>query len=738
MSYLDRKDLISADLRSRIISTKGTIRYYNTDKNIAYIYMKLVTENEDGVEQLIQKEEASNYSVTITVKKPGNVTKDIIGVLSEDLVDETCAIYKFALTSEFTDQVNDYLCETVVKNDTKELVMDTFIYSVKADMLTGLNGEIIIDPDTSILKQLIEKVQKVNNINDVEISETETYSNKKIEEKFTGVDAQLNTIVQNKTDITTTDNIQQQVNNLVLGAVGDGNNAEVVQARGVYNTLNERFDYIDSSKLNKLLLKNIVLNSNLSSQTNWNFLLSDGTVINNECVFTATARYGSFYQILPNNPILGHKYYVGAKVKATSNLISLDYCESVSGSNHIRIKHSGSGNYELLSSIIQVSTNVLSRIRVLDDRSSGWNNISCKEFMLIDLTEMFGIGNEPTKEQFEELIYKNKTSYFVETNSVLNAISVDIFPKNEDKKQKYPLIVYKNNLDITLAWKYNSSKDIRIHIEPVGANGLYQVGRIAFVDNLGESVSDDFALVETIYQNAVTDWISPYIMKAINTGDGDKVGGEYDFVGGCHSYTNTASGIPTARLVTAKLRIDGSDITNNGIYYSNNVDLICTNRIQGNNTKKADGTGREILEEVVTFTVRQGEIAVDNKIKPLEDVRIDRYYGMQSYINQYKLDSGTVYYVNGKDNIIYPLGTSNGGTLTDGSTCRKMIVTTSNHILSMELDDIGLTKKRLITTTDNLAFWSNDKLYFQLINQYTTVTVGSMLYWSGKYKFTSS
>lgn len=34
--------------------------------------------------------------------------------------------------------------------------------------------------------------------------------------------------------------VQQQVNNLVLGAVGDGNNAEVVQARGSFNTLNDR------------------------------------------------------------------------------------------------------------------------------------------------------------------------------------------------------------------------------------------------------------------------------------------------------------------------------------------------------------------------------------------------------------------------------------------------------------------------------------------------------------------
>ena len=42
-------------------------------------------------------------------------------------------------------------------------------------------------------------------------------------------------------------NVQQQVNNLVLGAVGDGNNAEVVQARGGYSTLNDR---INNNELN--------------------------------------------------------------------------------------------------------------------------------------------------------------------------------------------------------------------------------------------------------------------------------------------------------------------------------------------------------------------------------------------------------------------------------------------------------------------------------------------------------
>ena len=54
---------------------------------------------------------------------------------------------------------------------------------------------------------------------------------------------QLDNIALEKADNLKVDNVQQQVNNLVLGAVGDGNNAEVIQARGDFATLNDRIDY---------------------------------------------------------------------------------------------------------------------------------------------------------------------------------------------------------------------------------------------------------------------------------------------------------------------------------------------------------------------------------------------------------------------------------------------------------------------------------------------------------------
>lgn len=199
MSYLDRKDLLSADLMTRSITKEGSIKYYNTDKNVANIYIKLMATSSDGVQKEVAVDEASNYTVKIDVIKPKtNQIRTVPGVLNTDLPDETCAIWKFELGEDFTNQIGEAICQAYVKNATQNLTMKYFAYTVEADKLTGLNSEIVTDPDLPILKELIKEVQEtaqtVNNIDNVNVSDTKTYSNKKIEEKFSGVDAQFNTV----------------------------------------------------------------------------------------------------------------------------------------------------------------------------------------------------------------------------------------------------------------------------------------------------------------------------------------------------------------------------------------------------------------------------------------------------------------------------------------------------------------------------------------------------------------
>ena len=75
----------------------------------------------------------------------------------------------------------------------------------------------------------------IDTINRNEVNNTATLS-KRINNNFNVLDAV-------KADITTTDSLQNQINNLVLESGGDSN-LEVVQARGEYAVLNDRLDDI--------------------------------------------------------------------------------------------------------------------------------------------------------------------------------------------------------------------------------------------------------------------------------------------------------------------------------------------------------------------------------------------------------------------------------------------------------------------------------------------------------------
>lgn len=307
-------------------------------------------------------------------------------------------------------------------------------------------------------------------------------------------------------------------------------------------------------------------------------------------------------------------------------------------------------------------------------------------------------------------------------------------------EQIYPIVCKKNGDVIEIAWKYDSEQDIRVSFERFGSNNLLQLANVFIIPSTNPSVNNNFNILPTkTLINKLTDSISPYMAKAINNADGDKISeGEYEFVGGCHGYNNGATDLtPTARMIKYKLRIDGRDITEDGVYGGNKIDIIAINRIQGNNTKKSDGSGREILEENINYTITQGKIDVRNEIKALEDVKIYRNYGLQCYVLSWKAN-GKIYFVDGVDFLEKALDSSaHAGIKSDGSNCRKMILTDGNNKLVVSLKNEGLGYKRYINDSDKTAFWSNDKLYFQLINAYLTIPANGKLFYSGSWEFIS-
>lgn len=307
--------------------------------------------------------------------------------------------------------------------------------------------------------------------------------------------------------------------------------------------------------------------------------------------------------------------------------------------------------------------------------------------------------------------------------------------------QKTPSMYLKKDGDhLVFSWKYSSSKDIHVHINRFSANKLMLIGKIAFVENSNQFVSKDFSKIEEEFTPELTDWISPYIMKAINNPDGDKMDSEYEFVGGCHNYNNGAdeASSATARLVNYQLIVDGKIVTNDGIYGCDKVELKCVNRVQGNNTKKVDGRGREILEENVTYEVTYGSILVSNRMTALEEIVIDRNYGLQAYLWGFALNNGKMLYVDGVGYNKYDITSSNShnsGGKNNGDLCQKVIITSENDVMEVNLHKVGLGNKREINDTDHLAFYTNNKVYFHLINKYLTLSTGNSLFYEGYYKF---
>lgn len=123
--------------------------------------------------------------------------------------------------------------ENLFKQNVNDLVAIKELYSKLKEMEEKISQIKYID--STLAKKLKKEYENLKRL--IMDENAQVQLNNKIDE----INLQINSQLDNKTDITETANIQQQVNNLVLGAVGDGNNAEVIQARGNHEVLNERF-----------------------------------------------------------------------------------------------------------------------------------------------------------------------------------------------------------------------------------------------------------------------------------------------------------------------------------------------------------------------------------------------------------------------------------------------------------------------------------------------------------------
>lgn len=149
------------------------------------------------------------------------------------------------------------------------------------------------------------------------------------------------------------------------------------------------------------------LNSSL-----WWLSNATGSISGGIASFTATAQYGQVYRG-SNKVYKNHKYLISCEVKVSSaieNIVSLNlYYLSSTARNIV------STSWQKISTIGTLNSpndEASADLRLMDTRTSGWDNVQCKNIMLFDLTTMFGAGNEPTSvAEFEALYPKDYYPY---------------------------------------------------------------------------------------------------------------------------------------------------------------------------------------------------------------------------------------------------------------------------------------------------------------------------------------
>ena len=292
-----------------------------------------------------------------------------------------------------------------------------------------------------------------------------------------------------------------------------------------------------------------------------------------------------------------------------------------------------------------------------------------------------------------------------------------------------------NILDVVT---HSGTKDfvLRLGKQTIGNNlfdviGLYQLPFNAPIDG---------ALFSNNSQNN-SDWIGPFQVAAVANKDGDDTGSGsgYDedgfkitFTGGAHRYNNTTSGsTATARLSDLKFKINGKTMTE-GYGYASKVEISWTNHIQAYNTKKLDGTGREVLKEHCKLTYNGLDWKVEIVLEPLEQISIRTWYGLQM----------TGVPGNTSSHWRYVDGSNRGvdETYSGNNSAKAVVAYGGNYEVEMWVDtDTDLGKRRLCyDDITNSAFHSGTKVYFMLANDYSAgknLTLGNYYYLFGKYKF---
>ena len=288
---------------------------------------------------------------------------------------------------------------------------------------------------------------------------------------------------------------------------------------------------------------------------------------------------------------------------------------------------------------------------------------------------------------------------------------------------------------LDLSFKCGSDKDLVIQLRCKGGNNIFDFANESFINNSTHSPSIDFKSKQVIGTFG-SDWHCPYIVGAVDNPDGDNTntqGEHYKyFTGGNHQYNNTGSGsTATGRTSSIRFFMDGREKTQ-GVGYANRVEIKWTNLVQGYNTTKSDGSGREILQENHTMIFDGKTFHTHVELIPLEDIIMKTWYAFQGTLTAPTYNN--VKFIGGSNRGIYSIGNGEAPTCGNGKAC-EMIFTGPEYGLKMSFDityDMGAYedyKKPFAFVADY------GKAYFNTTNDPTPLYANCVYCIRGTYEF---
>jgi len=233
-----------------------------------------------------------------------------------------------------------------------------------------------------------------------------------------------------------------RIDNLVIPLSATNTNIEVTDAHvsavknKTFTSMKNRLEEIESTT--HFPAVNILSNGDFSNgMTNWSPNSGTGTVANNEFTLTINTASSNARIFQTITAIIGHKYYMSANVKYSRAgvpvymLVGGFSTPLITSIANVYTKHSAIGTVTTTGSFSIYAPKEL--VSVVGDVAT------FKYISMIDLTSIYGVGNEPSITDFEAILSRLPNSWFADSASIFNTKDINSLIIESYKKYVPPM-----------------------------------------------------------------------------------------------------------------------------------------------------------------------------------------------------------------------------------------------------------------------------------------------------------